>query len=199
MTDIANFYRLLAVGVATVVLVGCVLLARPASRGAGRLRDAVELVIIRGGPALSPLLLILGEFTGLGDYAVVHDLRGRFSAATAVAAAVGGGSLLIWARTTLGRYFDPRLHIRPEHVLITAGPYAYVRHPVYSAYLLLWVSLALLFANVAFSAFVGFFLARTLLRIPAEERMMSEHFGDEYVVYRKSVPALIPSTRSRAT
>jgi protein-S-isoprenylcysteine O-methyltransferase Ste14 len=92
-------------------------------------------------------------------------------------------SLIIWIQLELGRQFSPQLQIRQEHQLIKRGPYAHIRHPLYTALFSFGLSLALLTANWFFVAFFFIFLVGLLMRVPKEERMLLEQFGNEYETY----------------
>ena len=97
----------------------------------------------------------------------------------------------------LGRNFSPSLDVRPEHTLVTTGIYAYMRHPMYTAFWLWAIAQALLLPNwvAGFSGLVGF---GTLyfLRIGREERLMLETFGERYRDYMSRTARLVPRFRS---
>jgi protein-S-isoprenylcysteine O-methyltransferase Ste14 len=94
---------------------------------------------------------------------------------------------------TLGDNWSPILEIRKEHVLITGGPYRYVRHPMYSDMLLWLVSFALVTANWFYALTISTGLAILFsVRIPDEERLMIERFGEQYREYMKRTKRLIP-------
>ncbi len=107
-------------------------------------------------------------------------------------AALGIG-LLWWVHHTLGRNFSPWLELRDEHTLITAGPYARIRHPMYTAGFLLALSYALISANLimALLPLVGL-VPLVLVRIPDEESMMLARFGDTYRAYMARTGRLLP-------
>ncbi len=98
---------------------------------------------------------------------------------------IAGLALLSWAHQTLSASFSGNLEIREQHKLVTNGPYRWIRHPIYAAIILWSAGLALITANwfIAFIplAFALFFI----LRVPDEEKMMVEAFGDEYRDYMK--------------
>lgn len=110
-----------------------------------------------------------------------------------LAVAAGGVALLTWVHQTLGVWFSHRLRIREGHTLIQVGPYAYVRHPMYTAFLLisggLFVSSALLPIGVVV---LGGVIAVVWSRTPREERMLMEAFGEEYRSYAARTGALLP-------
>ena len=105
----------------------------------------------------------------------------------------GGGLLFtVWARLHLGRNWSGSITIKKEHELITSGPYAAVRHPIYTGLLL-----ALLGSTLALGdwrAVLAFVLAAGALwrKLRIEELWMRQQFGDAYQAYSRRVPALIP-------
>jgi protein-S-isoprenylcysteine O-methyltransferase Ste14 len=59
-------------------------------------------------------------------------------------------SFWTWAQAALGKEWSPQLQLREEHRLVTAGPYAVIRHPIYTAMFGYGIGLALLTANWVF-------------------------------------------------
>lgn len=103
--------------------------------------------------------------------------------------------LILLVHRALGQNFSSALVIRRGHRLVTSGPYRYVRHPMYSAYLLLFLSAFLISGNwlVGLS---GMAVIATLMtiRLAREEAMLLERFGAEYTAYRAAVGMFIPLT-----
>ena len=101
--------------------------------------------------------------------------------------------LWTWTHVALGRFWSVPLQLRADHRLVTSGPYSRVRHPMYSA-ILGWVaSLALLVANwiAVILAVAGAIIL--VARVPREEKMMQERFGDEYREYMKRTGRFFPT------
>ena len=104
-----------------------------------------------------------------------------------------GVAFSLWAIVTLGRHYDLVLEVHQDHELVRRGPYALVRHPVYSG-------LALHFAGVCLATGNALLIAGTLLvsfpafylRARAEEALLRERFGAEYEKYAREVPMLVP-------
>jgi protein-S-isoprenylcysteine O-methyltransferase Ste14 len=95
--------------------------------------------------------------------------------------ALTGVGLLAWAQDTLGKQFSPWLELRGDHALVTAGPYRWVRHPIYSAGLLLVLGSGLISGNLVVLALPATGLIVLLaVRLPDEEAMLAEHFGQAY-------------------
>lgn len=109
------------------------------------------------------------------------------------ALALAGMMLAWWARLSLGRLWSAAVTRKADHKVVDTGPYAIVRHPIYSG--LLMASAALAFAKGTPLALVGFVILligyRTKARL--EERFLAEELGHEaYAAYRARVPMLLP-------
>jgi len=105
---------------------------------------------------------------------------------------LGGLAVSIWARVHLGRNWSGTVTIKQDHELIRSGPYARVRHPIYSGLLLAFAGSA-----IALGEWRGL-LALSLVwvaywrKLRIEERWMQETFGALYQRYRAQTGALIP-------
>ena len=98
----------------------------------------------------------------------------------------------VWARVHLGTNWSGTVTLKRGHELITSGPYAYVRHPIYTGLLLAFLGSALArdeWRGVLALALVALALWRKLRN---EERWMREQFGDAYSAYSQRVAALVP-------
>ena len=109
-----------------------------------------------------------------------------------------------WSHKTLsqklGEEFDPALRLLKVPALVTAGPYARMRHPIYLAFLLMQIAVLLLTSNW----FIGFcgiaiILSVIAIRVPEEEKMLIEQFGDEYRKYMRHTGSLLPKLTSPDT
>lgn len=105
---------------------------------------------------------------------------------------VAGLLFSVWARNHIGTNWSAIVTIKQDHQLIISGPYALVRHPIYTGLLLAFIGSALargewrgvLAVVIAFAAFWR--------KLRLEERWMHEQFGDAYSAYSSRVAALIP-------
>ena len=112
---------------------------------------------------------------------------------TGVGIALLGFILLQWAQVTLGRSWSDTPRIMKEQILITIGPYQFIRHPIYTAFVFILGSTLLISANW----FIGLsWLSMTIMeiasRIGFEENIMLEYFGDQYREYMKKTGRLLP-------
>ena len=110
-----------------------------------------------------------------------------------LALALAGFALLQWAQVTLGKSWSDTPRMMKEQALITSGPYQFIRHPIYAAFILILGSTLLISAN----GFIGLaWLSMTVLevasRVGFEESMMLEFFGDQYRDYMKNTGRLLP-------
>jgi protein-S-isoprenylcysteine O-methyltransferase Ste14 len=103
-----------------------------------------------------------------------------------------GVGIAIWARYHLGEYWSARITIKVGHKVIDTGPYAHVRHPIYSGVLLGLIGTAL--AVGKWRAVVAFFLILIVYIIKArtEEKLLTGQLGDAYQEYKMRMGMLIP-------
>lgn len=101
-----------------------------------------------------------------------------------------------WVLTTLGESVSETVLTKPQHRLVTAGPYRWVRHPLYTVAIALFASLALMAANwfIMLWAAVASMAVR-LVVIPREEAHLVATFGDDYRRYRRGTGSLMPLPR----
>ena len=106
----------------------------------------------------------------------------------------GAGLWLFWrSHTDLGNNWSVTLEVRSSHQLITHGVYSVIRHPMYAAFLLFGIAQALLLANwVAGLSALAAVALLCIVRVPREESMMCEFFGEEYRQYMRSTGGIAP-------
>jgi protein-S-isoprenylcysteine O-methyltransferase Ste14 len=111
-----------------------------------------------------------------------------------VAALIVAALLLFFsALFSLGTNFALQAQVRAEGRLVTSGPYALVRNPIYLAYFILLVATCLGFGHIRNLLYaVPVYLVGAALRILREERVLREHFGAAYDTYAACVKRLIP-------
>ena len=106
--------------------------------------------------------------------------------------AVAGVAILVWARTILGRNWSGAVTLKENHELIQHGPYAYVRHPIYSGLMLLGLATAVHYATLGGFVLLALVWVGFALKMRQEEQLMTEHFPDRYPAYRARVKAIVP-------
>lgn len=106
-----------------------------------------------------------------------------------------GGALAGWAFRSLGRYTTVELRISPDHTVIQGGPYARIRHPMYTAAILLGAGIALAFLSWVVGVLVLVIAVLARYRALTEERMFlsSPSVGSEYRAYAQRTGRFLPS------
>jgi protein-S-isoprenylcysteine O-methyltransferase Ste14 len=109
-----------------------------------------------------------------------------------VALMIIGASFGVWARFTIGTNWSGDVTLKEDHELIQRGPYALVRHPIYTALFTMLLGTALAFAQYETTFIFVVAVLVFLIKMRAEERLMTEAFPDQYPEYRRRVKAIIP-------
>jgi protein-S-isoprenylcysteine O-methyltransferase Ste14 len=131
-------------------------------------------------------------------YTPPHPLETRIIPHTLVSGCAGlvlcllGLGLAIWSRNTLGRNWSSFVVLKQGHELVERGPYRLMRHPIYSAILLMGLGTAVAFGRLA--CWIGMLLLfwGFWLKLRQEERLLTRHFPADYPAYMKRVKALVP-------
>jgi len=123
-------------------------------------------------------ILLTPQTTGFGIIGLVIDLA---SAAFA-----------IWARLTIGSNWANVVSLKEGHELVQSGPYAIVRHPIYTGFLFAALGTALTIGSLYAYLGVIVLLVGMLIRIRDEDALMAKQFPAEHPVYRARVKRLVP-------
>jgi protein-S-isoprenylcysteine O-methyltransferase Ste14 len=108
------------------------------------------------------------------------------------AVTIAGLLFAVWAREHLGSNWSRSVTIKQGHELITTGPYAVVRHPIYTGILTGFLCMAIAISQVrGFIVFVLICLA-LWIKLRMEEKWMRSQFGEEYATYAHETAALVP-------
>jgi protein-S-isoprenylcysteine O-methyltransferase Ste14 len=119
----------------------------------------------------------------------------RFLIALLLVAA--GLGYAVWARVHLGANWSGSVTQKAQHELIRTGPYAQVRHPIYTGLLLALVGNAIACGEPRALLGLAIVAWAFVRKLRIEERFMEELFPREYPRYRAEVPALVPFTGAR--
>ena len=103
-----------------------------------------------------------------------------------------GVAIAVWARYYIGVYWSARVTLKEGHQLIRTGPYAYVRHPIYTGMLLVAIGTTLVVGEWRGVVAVILLLAAHSRKAMREEALLTQEFGDEYTSYRKLTGFLFP-------
>jgi protein-S-isoprenylcysteine O-methyltransferase Ste14 len=106
-----------------------------------------------------------------------------------------GLTLRAWTRLAIGSMYSGYVTVRVNHILVTDGPYRFIRHPGYTGFVLMALGLALGYSSwIGLAAIPCLLLPGLAYRMGVEERLLTEQFGDEYQDYARRSKRLIPGT-----
>jgi protein-S-isoprenylcysteine O-methyltransferase Ste14 len=113
-----------------------------------------------------------------------------------VAIALGGFGLLELSHRALGREWSDRPRLTRAPLLVQSGPYRWIRHPIYAAFLLILCSTLLITANwLVGLTWITSVAIDAAARIRFEEARLSAHFGQAYESYAARTGRLVPRVR----
>jgi protein-S-isoprenylcysteine O-methyltransferase Ste14 len=92
----------------------------------------------------------------------------------------------------LGKEWSVNLQLNQDHRLIQSGPYSKIRHPMYTAIFAIYLGLSLISANYLVVSVMVLFILSAVARIPREEQMLIERFGDTYRDYIRKTGMFLP-------
>jgi protein-S-isoprenylcysteine O-methyltransferase Ste14 len=177
--------------------------ARHGQKGASTVTSArpdrlewVLMILITVGMFALPVVCLATPWLDFADYRLPDW-------ATVTSGVVGTAvfALALWllwrSHADLGRHWSVRLEIQQDHSLVTDGVYRHIRHPMYAAHWLWAMAQLLLLPNwIAGPAFLVSFLPLYLRRVPREEQMLLDYFGEQYRTYVSRTGRVIPRLRS---
>jgi protein-S-isoprenylcysteine O-methyltransferase Ste14 len=102
-----------------------------------------------------------------------------------------GFGFAVWARVHIGRNWGMPMSLREGHELVTSGPYAYVRHPIYSGLMLAMIGSAFT-VGLVLLLILPLYLVYFLVSARSEEKTMLAQFPEAYPGYRRRTKMLIP-------
>jgi protein-S-isoprenylcysteine O-methyltransferase Ste14 len=171
--------------------------ARLGGETVARRREGSLFLVLRG-------LIALGLFGGI----VAHAVRPEWMAWASFEVpqtlrwlGLGLGVLTVpavhWVLSVLGRNVTETVLTKARHELVTGGPYRWIRHPLYTTGLTLFLALGLMAGSwfVLLATAIAFALLRMLV-IPREEQALLAKFGERYQAYILRTGRLMPRVRS---
>jgi protein-S-isoprenylcysteine O-methyltransferase Ste14 len=153
-------------------------------------------ITLAGPSQIGLLLQTLAYFAAVVFYVPFDSSIGTVRAI----AAMIPGPIAVWmgwtAVTHLGRQFRIQAGLYEDHRLVTTGPYAVVRHPIYSSMFAMLLAMVLamtppVWIVVALALFIG----GTEIRVRAEDGLLGSRFPQQFAQYSRRVPAYIPFVR----
>ena len=103
-----------------------------------------------------------------------------------------GLAFAIWARVTLGRNWSGAVTLKEEHELVERGPYRFVRHPIYTGLIAMFLGTVIVLGHVAGIAGLVLVFVSFWIKLRDEERIMLKQFPDQYAAYQLRAKRIIP-------
>ncbi len=169
----------------------------------GRLRSGLPAKSLDAGPADRVSTRALGIAYSLAfvsllvapvlNYFTVGRIMLPLAGWVALAVALGGLALRLWANLVLGEFYTRTLQVAEGQTILQRGPYRFIRHPGYLGSMLMWAGAGFATTNWI----IGMALLVTMVlvyhyRIQAEEAMLVDRLGEAYIQYKARTWRLIP-------
>jgi len=128
----------------------------------------------------------------------VPGMMARFVPATSLVTVIGAGIqagfllLAVWARRHLGRNWSAEVRIAVDHRLVRTGPYRFLRHPIYTAMLGMFLGTAIAIGQVHSLVALIILAVAYWRKTRLEEAILLKTFGGDYDSYRRDTWALVP-------
>jgi protein-S-isoprenylcysteine O-methyltransferase Ste14 len=119
-------------------------------------------------------------------------------ACAGLCAALCGLAIAVWARIHLGQYWSDKVVLKVDHDLIRRGPYARMRHPIYSGVLLAVAGTALVLGELRGVLAFTLLLTNYTIKARREERILADCFGEQFREYLAQAGFLLPRFTRRA-
>jgi len=135
-------------------------------------------------------LLLVPKWSGPLNWRILPDTD--FLKLSGAMICICGLIFTLWARYTLAGNWSSNVTFKRDHELIRTGPYRFVRHPIYTGLLVMWLG-TIVFVGKLYGACslllvaIGFWI-----KLRQEERLLLRHFPATYPIYRREVKALVP-------
>jgi protein-S-isoprenylcysteine O-methyltransferase Ste14 len=158
----------------------------PTTRQEDRGSLVVMSLVVGGGVIVACVL------AAVWTSAAIPGLRPQVTLAGYVVIVLGA-ALRWWAIFILGRYFTFEVAVRSTQSVVQSGPYRFVRHPSYTAILIMLLGVGMALANWAsLVTLLATGLIGLLYRVRVEERALVEALGQPYIDYRRHTKRFIP-------
>jgi protein-S-isoprenylcysteine O-methyltransferase Ste14 len=156
----------------------------PTQSSESRSSRGFHLAVLNGG-----VLLLILSVPGL-----THRFlpAGPLMTALGLAIEIAGIAFAIWSRRHLGANWSGQVRLATGHQLVRTGPYAHIRHPIYTGVLLMYLGVALVSGEIHALVALAVILLAYLRKIGLEEKLLAENFGSDWDAWQKETWALAP-------
>ncbi len=162
--------------------------AKRIARGEGRSGVLGRVLIV----AVACFLLIRADDPRLGPLSLRFVPERLWIAWVAAAVTVLGVLFAIWSRVHIGKYWSSTVALKSDHQLIRSGPYARIRHPIYTGIILAIAGTSLAVGRYAAILALAFYLVAFWSKARKEEALLAGEFGPAFEEHRRSTGFFLP-------
>lgn len=143
-------------------------------------------------------LIVAGLLLGPTEWFMGMWIRENFVEHTDLVGIIGaslawlGTLLACWSRFLLGKNWSVSVQLKKDHELIKTGPYKIIRHPIYTAILLLFLGNVLIVGDYRGLLALGIVFISLWRKLKLEEKWLAKHFEETYLNYKAKTKALFP-------
>jgi protein-S-isoprenylcysteine O-methyltransferase Ste14 len=144
---------------------------------------------------IAGFLFLFNQYASIGVLRLLIFPRTMTGAVAGTVATWAGIGLALWARFHLGQYWSARITLKDGHKLIRTGPYARLRHPIYTGLDLAAIGSAVAIDHWRCALGVCLIIVGYVIKARREERLLAGQFGAEFEEHRKHTGFLLPRLR----
>lgn len=162
------------------------------SRPANKISDSPAARLVHHAMLVAAFVLLFARHTGIGFLGHRFLPQAAPVRITGFVITVAGLALAIWARVHLAENWSSRVRIRVGHQLIRTGPYAHLRHPIYSGVLLAVIGTAIEVGRWRALVSVVLILISYWIKARREDAVLAHEFGAAWLEHRRRAGFLLP-------
>ena len=162
------------------------------SRPANKISDSPTARFLHHGLLVVAFVLLFARQAGFGVLGHRFLPRTTPMRIAGFVITLAGLALAVWARRHLAENWSSRVRIRIGHELIRTGPYAHLRHPIYSGVLLAVIGTALEVGRYRALVSVLLILISYSIKARREDAVLAREFGDAWLEHRQRAGFLLP-------
>ena len=164
-------------------------LRTPKAEGSVSVRSRLSLL----GIAVQTVSFFVAAIGRVEISTPIGSSRSLILSAVVLLLGVSGAALFDRSARVLGANWSLVARMRTDHQLVREGPFAWMRHPIYFAMLLMLAALAIGLGHIwGLAAALPLFVIGTSIRIREDEKLLRAQFGEDHARYVREVPAFIP-------
>src|SRR2546423_1436768 len=136
--------------------------------------------------------LLFAKWTAAGFLARRFLPQSQLLAYIGFTLAISGMAVAVWARISLGQYWSDKVVLKVDHQLIRSGPYARMRHPIYSGVLLGVAGSALVVNQWRGALALLLLLTNYAVKAKREDQILAAAFVEDFPEHKKRAGFLLP-------